>query len=246
MKNMTLIPVKENIIRCLYHPDGLRDDAETVCSYPGKQIPDSENAVLHLCTKRLQGSADPETGEVIFRSADGVLLLQIPGMEFTSVPVLKYTTGGEKPVIERVVTVDGERNFIRNLKTVEDHLALRGRVFFRFEENEAIHGLGQGEEGIYNLRGHTRYLYQHNMRIPMPVLFSDRMYADGYFDKLVDMAVEAFFFEEPFCTFRDYFDVYSVAAVSKNELIAYDLAFETTFSDYGPSDGIQCNEKKSR
>ena len=177
MKNMTLIPVKENIIRCLYHPDGLRDDTETVCSYPGKQIPDSENAVLHLCTERLQASAVPETGEVVFRSADGALLLQIPGMEFTSVPVLKYTTGGEKPVIERVVTVDGERNFIRNLKTVEDHLALRGRVFFRFEENEAIHGLGQGEEGIYNLRGHTRYLYQHNMRIPMPVLLSDRMYA---------------------------------------------------------------------
>ncbi len=177
MNNMTLIPVKENIIRCVYHPNGLIADAGTLYSYPGKQNPDPGKTDLDVCIEQLESNADPETGEVIFRGADGELLLHIPEMEFTTVPVLKYTTGGEKPVIERVVTVDGERNFIKNLRSVEDHTALHGRIFFRFEENEAIHGFGQGEEGIYNLRGHNRYLYQHNMRIPMPVLLSNKCYA---------------------------------------------------------------------
>ena len=177
MNSMTLIPVKKNIIRCVYHPDGLISNSETLYSYPGKQNPDPENIHLSICTEQLQGSADPRTGEAAFRDKDGALLLQIPEMEFTTIPVLKYTTGGEKPVIERVMTVDGERNSIRNLRPVEDHLALRGRIFFHFDENEAIHGFGQGEEGVFDLRGHTRYLYQHNMRIPMPVLLSDKCYA---------------------------------------------------------------------
>ncbi|MBQ5521918.1 MAG: hypothetical protein IIT86_03770, partial [Oscillospiraceae bacterium] len=119
MNNMTLIPVKENIIRCVYHPNGLIADAETLYSYPGKQNPDPGKTDLDVCTEQLESNADPETGEVIFRGADGELLLHIPEMEFTTVPVLKYTTGGEKPVIERVVTVDGERNFIKNLRSVE-------------------------------------------------------------------------------------------------------------------------------
>ena len=34
----------------------------------------------------------------------------------------------------------------------------------------------RAEEGIYNYRGHCQYLYQHNMRIPMPVLVSTEGY----------------------------------------------------------------------
>lgn len=177
MNTITLQAVKENIIRCVYHPEGLRADAETLFSWAGKRRIDPERPETNVCTAELSASADAENGAVTFRRADGTVLLQIPEMEFVSAPVMKYTTGGEKPVIERVATVDGERNFIKNLKTVEDHQALRGRIHFRFAEGEAIHGLGQGEEGIFNYRGHTQYLYQHNMRIPMPVILSDRRYA---------------------------------------------------------------------
>ena len=35
---------------------------------------------------------------------------------------------------------------------------------------------GQAEEGIYNYRGHNQYLYQHNMRIPMPLFVSTEGY----------------------------------------------------------------------
>ena len=103
-------------------------------------------------------------------------MLQEGEKELTEIPVMKYSTCGEKPVIRRVKTVDGERNFVENLREVEDHKAYRAKLSFRFQPGEKIHGLGQGEEGIYNYRGHTQYLYQHNMRIPVPFLISDRGY----------------------------------------------------------------------
>ena len=71
---------------------------------------------------------------------------------------MRYTTGGEKPVINRVKTVDGERNFIQNLKPEKVRDGYRARVFFDWKEEEEIHGLGQAEEGIYNYRGHNQYL----------------------------------------------------------------------------------------
>ena len=55
-------------------------------------------------------------------------------------------------------------------------MAYRGKLHFSWKEDEAIHGLGQGEEGIYDYRHHVQYMYQHNMRIPMPFLFSSRQY----------------------------------------------------------------------
>ena len=55
--------------------------------------------------------------------------------------------------------------------------------------------------------------------------FSDRMINDGKLDLVVNLAIEAFFEENPFKDFRDYFDVYLVLAVSRNEIIDYDLAF---------------------
>jgi alpha-D-xyloside xylohydrolase len=36
--------------------------------------------------------------------------------------------------------------------------------------------LGQGEEGLFNYRGHNQYLYQHNMRIPVPFFISSEGY----------------------------------------------------------------------
>jgi len=96
--------------------------------------------------------------------------------DLTETEVVRYTTSGEKPVVKVKKTVDGERSFIENLKAVKERTAYRGRLGFHWEKEEAIYGLGQGEEGIYNYRHHQQYLYQHNMRIPMPLLVSSKQY----------------------------------------------------------------------
>lgn len=61
------------------------------------------------------------------------------------------------------------------------------------------------------------------------VAFSDRQIANGRFKDVVELATEYFFSREPYTTFKDYFDVYSVAAVSKNEILGEDLAYDATF-----------------
>lgn len=83
---------------------------------------------------------------------------------------------GAEPVIERIRTVDGERNFVKNLREVPDHEAYRAKIYLEWQDGEALYGLGQGEEGFDTYRGKTQYLYQHNMRIPMPMLVSSLGY----------------------------------------------------------------------
>ena len=48
--------------------------------------------------------------------------------------------------------------------------------------------------------------------------FSDRLINDGTYDKTMNTAMEKFFEVEPYKSFRDFFNVYSVTAVSKNEV----------------------------
>ena len=110
---------------------------------------------------------DAGTGERLLREAGHVLTAQ---------DVVKYTTGREAPVVERVKTVDGERNFIKNLKPTVDRRAWRAKLCFDFAPDEGVYGLGQAEEGVWNYRRQNQYLYQHNMRIPMPFFLSDRGY----------------------------------------------------------------------
>ena len=54
--------------------------------------------------------------------------------------------------------------------------------------------------------------------------YSDRLIADGTYKTHVDWAYNALFSEEPYATFKDYFDVYYVNVVSANELIGEDTA----------------------
>ena len=60
--------------------------------------------------------------------------------------------------------------------------------------------------------------------------YSDRLVADGTYDNTMNTAMEKFFEVEPYKSFRDYFNVYSVTAVSQNEV--YSDATSTIFEGY--------------
>ena len=60
--------------------------------------------------------------------------------------------------------------------------------------------------------------------------YSDRLIADGTYNKVMNTAMEKFFMEEPYKSYRDHFNVYSVAAVSENEV--YNLVSSTAFAGY--------------
>ena len=60
--------------------------------------------------------------------------------------------------------------------------------------------------------------------------YSDRQIADGTYDDVMNTAMEKFFMEEPYKSYRDHFNVYSVKAVSENEV--YNLVSSTAFAGY--------------
>ena len=55
--------------------------------------------------------------------------------------------------------------------------AFEGKISFTLEPDEAVYGLGQQEDGIFNYRNVKEYFYQNNMKIPMPVILSSKGYA---------------------------------------------------------------------
>ena len=60
--------------------------------------------------------------------------------------------------------------------------------------------------------------------------YSDRMIADGTYDQVMLQAYESFFSIEPYISYKDYFNVYMVTAVSRNEFIGD--GYETSLSTW--------------
>ena len=84
----------------------------------------------------------------------------------------------------------------------------------------------------YSHDGEVTLLQQHQQGKGIPIIitgeaFSDRLIADGTFKSAATRAMNAFFGKEPYTTFRDYFDVYMVSAVSMNEMIDENTVFWT-------------------
>ena len=181
--------IRSNIFRCVYTKAEVISDESPIGVQRGNgtglTLTENEkgwaigSSSLLLCADRKDGCftwyAKDRDGNG--REAGLRLLACESGRELTQQPLEEWNTGGEKPVYKRVHTVDGDRNFVENLRPRIIGTAYRAKLHFTWQEGEQIHGLGQGEEGIFNYRGKTQYLYQHNMRIPMPVLVSDRGYA---------------------------------------------------------------------
>lgn len=184
---MRITPIRKNIMRCTFSLKAVCDLDSMIIEERGRRAEEglivkmesrnddnmSENSIS---TDYISASVCKETGAIIWKKADGSVLLKEGKKEFVCVPVEIYSTDGEEPIVKRVKTVDGERNFIQNLKKIVDHNAYQGRLYFEFNEKEGIYGLGQAEEGVFNYRNHIQYLYQHNMRIPMPMFVSDMGY----------------------------------------------------------------------
>ncbi len=137
------------------------------------------HAVTVLDAGKLRAELDEESGRICYylhTNTTDRLVLREGERTLTEVSVLRSVINGDKPIVERVKTVDGERNFIKNLEYREDRKAYRGQFAIDFMGEEGIYGFGQAEEGIFNLRHHNQYLYQHNMRIPMPMCYCDAGY----------------------------------------------------------------------
>ena len=109
--------------------------------------------------------------------ANGRVIFTEKEFDFIPKEITRYTTEGQKPVVVTKKTVDGERTFVENAATVKVGDAFEAEIKFGIDADEAVYGLGQNEDGVLNYRNAKEYLYQNNMKIPMPVYLSSKNYA---------------------------------------------------------------------
>ena len=92
------------------------------------------------------------------------------------------------PRYERRQTPNGEVSVLVNAREEPAYTAFAGELTFAGDADELLLGLGQYEDGLYDLKNRTEYLYQSNMRIALPFWLSSRGYA-----VLVDTQTDAVF-----------------------------------------------------
>lgn len=136
----------------------------------------SENdAEIRLVTKSLQTVIGKISGSIRFLRSDGSLLLA--EREYESKTVEEFdvyqTVVNENTEIEKIQTPDGEKQQIRKADRMWTGKLCHTRLHLTFAEDERLYGLGQAEEGVWNLRHTTQYLHPANLKIPLPVLLSD-------------------------------------------------------------------------
>ncbi len=182
--NLFLQAVDENILRVVYTMKE-QVDPWSPLEIQWEKRPLEKSTSSHMSVGEYAGSVEVSTANLTLRihKADGhftwirgEVLLEEGRKTLTKKPVMTFCTGDESPVIRRVKTVDGERNFVENLREMVDHIGYSATLELKLDPDEQIHGLGQGEEGIYNYNGQRQFLYQHNMRIPMPFFASNKGY----------------------------------------------------------------------
>lgn len=121
-------------------------------------------------------------------------------------------------------------------------------------ESEKIHIRQQGEpvetSSDYSADKKVRILQRHSIGNGVPIVimgdgFVDKEIADGYYDKVMDKAMENLFTEEPLHSLREYFDIWAVTAVSQNNAFGeeYSTVFESVLEGNGSS-GITGSTEK--
>ena len=115
------------------------------------------------------------SGALSFYDAEGRLLLREPDRRphiLVEKPVMRNRF--ENSTVVESQSVDGARASAEPSETYQDRTAYECRQNFLFDRTEGLYGLGSHEEGFGNLRGHSRLLYQQNMKAVVPVLVSTK------------------------------------------------------------------------
>ncbi len=112
-------------------------------------------------------------GTLTFLRADGeTLLREQPGkLESTEIVINEFDNEAS---VRETSSADGARASAAPAKQRTDRTGVRGELRFELSPDEGLYGLGSHEEGYGNLRGHSRLLYQHNLKAVVPVLVSTK------------------------------------------------------------------------
>ena len=181
-----LIPQTETIVRISYTEKEMFSDIQgshiadlAVETSKNESTPCSWNYTegeqeITLWTRKLRVVINRKTGSLRFERMDGTLLLQEAEEEskITEEFEVYRTVVNEQTKIEEIRTPDGIKRRIRETQREFAGKRFHTKLQLIFRENEPLFGLGQAEEGVWNLRHTTQYLHQANLKIALPTLLS--------------------------------------------------------------------------
>ncbi len=189
--------ISEQIIHVLYTQQAAFSDTPSLMIVPQPAPTPAWDAeedfdILTLSTSRLRLQIEKKSAAFTWTDVSGELLVREP------------ERGGKTL---REIEVNGRKVFSTKLDLV-------------FSDGEAIYGLGQHEEGILNYRGRSELLYQHNLKVAMPVIVSTRGYAilfDSYsLSNFHDDQYGSYFWSEA----EDELDFYFIYGPEFDDLVA--------------------------
>jgi alpha-D-xyloside xylohydrolase len=148
-----------------------------VAERPGPVVASDEGDARVLRSAQVSVAVNRATGALVFRDAAGAVLLREDAAApraFERVAVLKSVP--DPATVSIVKTVDGDRQVAGQYVQKKDRDAWKATARFRLRDDEGLYGLGFDETADLDLRGKTKRLYQHNLRIVIPFVVSTRGY----------------------------------------------------------------------
>lgn len=137
-----------------------------------------DEGTIRVCCQKMRLEISEKTGAITYFSENGGLLFREQQEEareleeFTNyVPVQE-----EAAEIEKIQTADGEKEVVRTATKVPSGSLYHTKLNFLFCPEEAIYGLGQQDDGAFDLRHRTVYLHQANRKIAIPMFVSTKGY----------------------------------------------------------------------
>lgn len=135
---------------------------------------DSHEIRLH--TDILVIKVNRRTGALRYEKKDGSILVQEREQDSKQVEafdVWKIAPGAQ---VEEIKTPDGIKRKIKDGQKILAGQKYHTWLHLTFSPDELLWGLGQAEEGVWNLRHTTQYLHQANRKIALPMLISSAGY----------------------------------------------------------------------
>lgn len=177
-----ITPQADNIIRVSYTEEKQFsetrsreiNDLSGDCNWYFEECEDE----IYIYTGLLRVGVTKETGSVRYENLNGELILR--EKEYKSKTVEGFdaycTVNGNGAKVEEVRTPDGIKRKIHDAERVFNKRLYRTGLSLIPEEDELLFGLGQPEDGVWNLRGTVRYIHQANLKIAIPMIISNKGY----------------------------------------------------------------------
>lgn len=147
---LNIIPLTENAVRIQINSEDIYEEEELILvnKLPVPDFEVIENTQdIQLKTSRITVLFNKQSNTITYKDENGDVFLS------------------EKPASRKVM-----------LDSVQGYPCLNVEQSFNTSENESLFGLGQFQDGHYNLKNRTRKLTQVNSQIAIPFLYSSKGY----------------------------------------------------------------------